>query len=978
MAGEVPLAETLSFDRAIEYSESDPALEKAFYSFVNWCATNRKGMTFSFLFGAAFLTLLPTLQIKPTKSVFKNSLIGTLTGAPLGVCVNCAAPIGNAIYKALGKVEISLATMLSSPTLNVVVLTMLFTMFPAHLIVLKLFFTVFTLLVVIPFVSARSKGKDPQMQPQCLIEGSAKDSTTWLSAIFQTAKSYAKNLIWIVVATGPLMILAGALGVGLTEVVDLQHYTQEFSFWGLALVALVGTFLPAPIALDLILAQAFMIAGVNDAYVMALLFTLGIYSIYSCFIVWKSISRKIAISLYASTVILGIASGYIAKIYIEFEDKESLEIFDQEFSEIFSMRKAFAASKKSKNKNPNNIPSYAKYLGKQKDVKLYQASFKPRKRHNQNFKMHWAEDVGIHRPIDFSVLDFFPPFFFSRGMTAGDYNNDGWEDVAIATNGGIRLYTNHRGKFTETHINNITGLTSKNLMLTAFVDINNDGWLDLFGSSYGNGEVFYLKNIKGHFSRTAIKIPNPKALIANSASFADYDTDGDLDIAIGNWNMGFVTKRSPNRSGNHLAINTRGRFLAKALPSVPGETLTTLFSDINTNGNMDLVVGNDFSRPDIFYMGDNKGNLVPSFKGNEDLVPVTTKYTMSVDTADINNDLKLDMYLAQISGSFGSSSADDFEDYDASYCKGISNKNDYSKCMENIRIKDITMYRSIKMSQVKQCKKIRNRKTSKECMIQVLTLVALKEDKPQLCKRIPSSYSRNKFLCENYFKSKPSQRNAKDDYVEQIEKRNVMLVADKDGDFEDKAQSLNVDYTGYSWNAKFADLDNDGWQDIYIANGTWLTPKRNMNTLLMNKNGQKFVKPPGGYGLDDSMDVYSYVYIDYDNDGDLDLLTAPINAPLKLFENREAQNNLITFSFKDSKANSHCIGCKIIATLDDGTQQIREIKGGGGFQSFDAPKAHFGLGKVKGLKAIEVQWSDGENTKIRTSLKANRHLFITR
>ena len=153
MGGATQLEDPLAFMAVIHSQPSDPLYMKIAISTINWCAENQKGMTFGFLLGAGFLSLFSLFQKRGTNSAFLNTLIGIGMGAPLGVCVNCAAPIARGLHSSGARIETTLSAMFSSPTMNIVVLTMLFTLFPVYLIVIKLGLTLVFLLIAIPVLS---------------------------------------------------------------------------------------------------------------------------------------------------------------------------------------------------------------------------------------------------------------------------------------------------------------------------------------------------------------------------------------------------------------------------------------------------------------------------------------------------------------------------------------------------------------------------------------------------------------------------------------------------------------------------------------------------------------------------------------------------------------------------------------------------------------------------------------------------------
>ncbi len=128
----------LSFDALMPVTPSMPVMTRIERTTVNWMWTNRIGMTFGICFGAALLTLLSTLPQIRLKSAAGNTALGAVVGVPLGVCANCVAPIGRGLFVAGASSNTVLATMISSPMLNVVVLAMAFTLFPLKIALVRL------------------------------------------------------------------------------------------------------------------------------------------------------------------------------------------------------------------------------------------------------------------------------------------------------------------------------------------------------------------------------------------------------------------------------------------------------------------------------------------------------------------------------------------------------------------------------------------------------------------------------------------------------------------------------------------------------------------------------------------------------------------------------------------------------------------------------------------------------------------------
>jgi uncharacterized membrane protein YraQ (UPF0718 family) len=274
---------------------------------VNWMWTNRIGMTFGICFGAAMLTLLATLPQIRFKSAAANTLLGAVGGVPLGVCANCVAPIGRSLYVAGASPDTVLATMISSPTLNVVLLAMAFALFPLPVALARLAVPL-ALLLLVPFIVRKTT---PQTTPAIC---SLPNSRGWIQPVTFTLKTYLKNLGKLSLTTIPLMIVAALLGAVVAEILPATSIPATVSISGIFLVALIGAFLPVPMGFDVALAFLLMARGVPMPYVVTLLCTLGAFSIYSVLILGRTISWRTAAAVFAAVTSLGIVAGLATAI----------------------------------------------------------------------------------------------------------------------------------------------------------------------------------------------------------------------------------------------------------------------------------------------------------------------------------------------------------------------------------------------------------------------------------------------------------------------------------------------------------------------------------------------------------------------------------------------------------------------------------------------------------------------------------------
>jgi uncharacterized membrane protein YraQ (UPF0718 family) len=302
----------ITFDAVYQVDRAMPLPQRVWRTSVNWLNANRIGMTFAFFFGPAALTFLGTLRRRRMKSRHLNALVGTLAGMPLGVCANCVAPIGRGMYASGMSTESVLAAMFSSPALNVVVLAMTFALFPLQIAILKLASVLLLIFVFAPYVASR-QSQPAIAEVECPVEWAV--SETWPQALFGTLRNYAQSF-WVVFRVGfPLMLLAAFLGALVIELVPPRAINAPVTLAGIVLVAMIGAFLPVPMAFDVVIAYIAMTHGVPLPYVVVMLCTLGIYSVYSIAVVGKTISWKIATATYAAVAALGVLAGIATRIF---------------------------------------------------------------------------------------------------------------------------------------------------------------------------------------------------------------------------------------------------------------------------------------------------------------------------------------------------------------------------------------------------------------------------------------------------------------------------------------------------------------------------------------------------------------------------------------------------------------------------------------------------------------------------------------
>ena len=295
-------------------------VDRVVASIANWIWSMRIGMSFGLVMGALFHTLFQFYPPKLGGNLYLNTLKGIITGAPAGVCVNCAVPIACGITRGKANIESALSFMFSSPTLNFVVISMIFAGLPSAYGILQYLMIALVLLVFLPaIVHLYNKAQPVQSEASAVCAISFKSQECDKSLV-DTAKEvavlYAKNLWHLIKSAVPLMLAAAVVSAVVMESLPLQAIFAHVSFLAIAGLALVTVLLPIPIALDVIVAQQLYVHGVAAPYVMLFLSTLGTFSILPMSYLWTEVSKKLALGLYAMFVVLGITAAYVIQVFI--------------------------------------------------------------------------------------------------------------------------------------------------------------------------------------------------------------------------------------------------------------------------------------------------------------------------------------------------------------------------------------------------------------------------------------------------------------------------------------------------------------------------------------------------------------------------------------------------------------------------------------------------------------------------------------
>jgi uncharacterized membrane protein YraQ (UPF0718 family) len=300
----VKVAGAISFDALLKVTPDMPAPTRVMRTSVNWLYTNRFGMYFALPFGAAMMTLLAGMAApKRFSSAAGNVLCGAVAGAPLGVCTNCATPVAQSLLVGGASTRLTVAAMISSPSFNPVVVAMAFVLFPLPLAMMRVVVPA-VLLATLPLLVPENEPLIRRVEIPSRVE-------PLIPRLVEFCRVYLRNLLRITLLTLPWMLLAAVLGALAAETIPAYGTHLPVSVLGVVCVAILGTLLPVPMALDVALAYVLYHAGVPVAYVAVLLCTLGPVSVYSLSALGKQLDWRTSARLGGAVALLGCVVGFV-------------------------------------------------------------------------------------------------------------------------------------------------------------------------------------------------------------------------------------------------------------------------------------------------------------------------------------------------------------------------------------------------------------------------------------------------------------------------------------------------------------------------------------------------------------------------------------------------------------------------------------------------------------------------------------------
>lgn len=527
-----------------------------------------------------------------------------------------------------------------------------------------------------------------------------------------------------------------------------------------------------------------------------------------------------------------------------------------------------------------------------------------------------------------------PPAFGGSGVAAEDINNDQWPDLILLGGMGAKVYLNNaNGGFED--ITKNSGINIWNGEKSSYseprqiivADFDNDGWQDIFISLVDDQHKLY-KNINGlsfkDVSNTAML--GGTGRVAGPATALDFDKDGLLDIYIGYFGnyiegeLPSLSRNNQNGSPNKLFKNMGGMRFEESEHVGKNDVD---FGWTQAVGHTDI---NQDGWQDIIVGNDFGVNAYyinqkdGSFKNlNKKLKTDKPSYTMNVGSTDLNGDMFPDLYISNI--------------------------------------------------------------------------VVMEKDEKYVN---PTGDTKMNFELE------------KMENIRTVEANDLFLSNTNNGKLIDfiKSDQIGRGYssTGWSWDADFFDFDNDGDEDLYCLNGMndfrvygvenpyYSSPegekrdvlfahsRREKNNFFVNENGMLTDKAEL-LGADLLSNSRSAAYLDFDRDGDLDIVINNYHDKAYFLENRsENSNNWIAIRLEgdtESKITRDAIGANIIVKPDNTNKSIwREVHSTTGYLSVHPKIQHFGLGKASRVD-VTIQWPDGTKQEFK-ALDVNGEYLISR
>ncbi len=537
-----------------------------------------------------------------------------------------------------------------------------------------------------------------------------------------------------------------------------------------------------------------------------------------------------------------------------------------------------------------------------------------------------------------NILDYLY-FYNGGGVAMGDINNDGLPDLYFSSNQEKnKLYLN-KGNLNFEDITSKAGVEGSSTWNTGtiMVDVNGDGWLDIYviavvgiNGFEGHNELF-INNKDNTFSEKSATYGLDFQCYGTSAAFLDYDLDGDMDLYILNhavhteesFGRAQIRNIRNEKTGDKLLRNDGTIFTdvseeAGIFGGINGYGLGISVADFNQDGYPDIYVGNDFHEDDYFYLNNGDGTFSESLRT---YFGHTSRFSMGNDVADINHDgwpdlLTLDM-LPEDDRVIKSSEGDD-------------------------------MYQTLKM---------RTEQYGYHYQYTRNMLFVSQQEAPYLETAILSNVAATDWSWSALF-GDYDQDGTQDLFISNgIPKR-----------------PNNLDFIRYISNEKIHEKINNS--RLVDQKALELMPSGKVsNYFFKGEDALQFNDVSIDWGSGEPTISGASAVGDLDNDGDLDLVSNNINEPASIYINTtNDKNSYLKLQFQYKDKNPQGFGTKVIA-YNNGILQYKELNTARGFQASSQPIIHFGFGTEVTIDSVKIIWPN-KRQQVLKNVSLNQSLTI--
>lgn len=531
----------------------------------------------------------------------------------------------------------------------------------------------------------------------------------------------------------------------------------------------------------------------------------------------------------------------------------------------------------------------------------------------------------------------FPYMYMGGGISIGDINNDGLDDIFFTGNlVSNKLYLN-KGNLRFEDISKEAGIEGNRQWFTGstMADVNNDGWLDIYvcvsGKYPPSDNLLFINNHDDTFTESAEAYGINDKSSSVQATFFDYNNDGFLDLYVATYPIVLVSmgaefyrdKMKENRfeESGHLYRNNGNMTFTDVTDEAGvrnfGMSIGVVAVDFNNDGWKDLYISNDFNPPDYFYLNNKNGTFTEVLK---ECTFQTSIFGMGLDAADINNDGFLDMYQID-----------------------MTPPDHYRRMVNVIPMSQATFDNSLGYG-------------------------------------FHYQYMQNSLQLNNgIFNGKPVFSNislyAGVAYTD-WSWGGLFMDVDNDG-LKDLFVSNGVlkdinnqDILGQPRSGMYFKKEKDEYRPELFPS----TPVPNF--VFRNNGDLTFSNKYIDWGFDEPTLTNGVSCSDLDNDGDLDIVVHNVNKESSIYENRVVGKENHYLKIKLQGPGNNRFGLGSILLLHTGKEvQKQELTLTRGYQSSLPPVVHFGLGKNLAVDELRIIWPDGKQQVIK-DVQGDREIIL--